>query len=118
MRIRIVVLAGFALLMGRAAVGQEYPKLEVPIDYSYARGNPANVGKPFSLNGGGGGIVFNFNSLIGFKMDLQGYASTTTTINNVLIVGPGGTSLGTVQATGNLFTYMFGPQFRFPTHTI
>jgi hypothetical protein len=119
MKIRTVVLVGVALLMGRSALAQEYAKWEIPIDYSYARGNPANVAKPFSLNGGGGGIVYNFNRFIGIKGDLQGYGSTTTVFNNVVVTHPDGTVtvFPTVSANGNLFTYMAGPQLRLPTHT-
>jgi opacity protein-like surface antigen len=119
MKMRTVLLVGVVLLMGRTAFAQEHAKWEVPIDYTYARGNPANVAKPFSLNGGGGGLVYNFNQFIGIKADLQGYGSTTSTFNNVAIVNPNGTitTIPRVSANGNLFTYMFGPQLRLPTHT-
>src|SRR6267154_487006 len=99
MKIRTVVLLGVGLLMGRTAFAQEYPKWEIPVDYTYARGNPANVAKPFSLNGDG---------------------STTSVFNNVNVVNPNGTItvIPQVRANGNLFTYMGGPQLRLPTHTI
>lgn len=54
MKIRTVLLVGVALLMGSSAFAQEYSKWEIPVDYTYARGNGANIA-PFSLNGGGGG---------------------------------------------------------------
>jgi hypothetical protein len=120
MKIRTVMLVGVALLMGRTAFAQEYSKWEVPVDYSYARGNPANVGKPFSLNGAGGGVVFNFNQFFGIKADLQGYGSTTSTFTNLRVPSQlpnGGTIIPTASAQGNLFTYMFGPQLRLPAHT-
>lgn len=120
MKIRTVVLVGVGLVMGRTAFAQEYPKWEIPVDYTYARGNPANVAKPFSLNGGGGGIIYNFNRYFGIKGDLQGYGSTTSVFNNVTVVNPNGTItvIPQVRANGNLFTYMGGPQLRLPTHTI
>jgi hypothetical protein len=120
MKIRHVIVVGFALLMGRSALAQEYAKWEIPVDYSYARGNPSNVAHPFSLNGGGGGIVYNFNRYFGIKGDLQGYGSTTSTFNNVVVTHPDGTTtvIPFVSAQGNLFTYMGGPQLRLPTHTI
>src|SRR5882672_10218291 len=120
MKIRTVMLLGVGLLMGGTAFAQEYPKWEIPVNYTYARGNPANVAKPFSLNGGGGALVYNFNRYIGVKGDLQGYGSTTSTFNNVVVVNPNGTptTISHVSAQGNLFTYMAGPQFRLPTHTI
>ncbi len=119
MKMRSVLLVGVVLLIGRTAFAQEYAKWEIPVDYSYARGNPANVAKPFSLNGAGGGIVYNFNRFFGIKGDLQGYGSTTSTFNNVRVVNPDGTItlIPQVKANGNLFTYMAGPQLRLPTHT-
>jgi opacity protein-like surface antigen len=116
MRIRMTILMAFALLVAGAAFGQDHPRWEVPIDYTYARGYPANVAKPFSLNGGGGGIVFNFNKYVGIAMDLQGYASTTATFTNVLVVTPHSTGLTSFTASGNLLTYMAGPQVRLPHH--
>jgi Outer membrane protein beta-barrel domain len=118
MKIRTVLLVGVVLLMGRTSFAQEYSKWEVPVDYTYARGNGANIA-PFSLNGGGGGIVYNFNRFFGIKGDLQGYGSTTRVFNNVSIVNPDGTITLIPQArvNGNLFTYMAGPQLRLPTHT-
>jgi Outer membrane protein beta-barrel domain len=118
MKIRTVLLVGVALLMGRTAFAQEYSKWEIPADYSYARGNGQNIA-PFSLNGGGGGIVYNFNRFFGVKGDLQGYGSTTRVISNVSVVNPNGTItlIPQVRVNGNLFTYMGGAQLRLPTHT-
>jgi opacity protein-like surface antigen len=119
MRVRTVMLMGVALLMGETAFAQEYAKWEESVDYTYARGNPANVGKPFSLNGGGGAVVYNFNGFIGIKGDLQGYGSTTRTVNDLVLVNPEGvaTIVNSTSVESNLFTYMAGPQFRVPTHT-
>lgn len=121
MRIRIVVLVGLALLVGRSAFAQEYDKWEIPGNYTYASGNPANVLHHFALNGGGGGIVYNFNRFWGIKGDLQGYGASTSTFTSVTVVNPLiGTTvvIPSVSASGNLFTYMGGPQLRLPTHTI
>ncbi len=121
MRIRSLLLVGVVLLVGRTTFAQEYSKWEVPVDYSYARGSAANGATSFSLNGAGGAVVFNFNRYIGIKADLQGYGSTTTTFTSVVVANPlitGGTTIvPSISANGNLFTYMFGPQFRLPTHT-
>src|SRR5271169_2433879 len=118
MKIRTVLLVGVALLMGRTAFAQEYSKWEIPADYSYARGNGANIA-PFSLNGGGGGVVYNFNQFFGIKGDFQGYGSTTRVFTNVVAVNPlvAGAVIPQVTVQGNLFTYMAGPQLRLPTHT-
>jgi hypothetical protein len=119
MRVRTVMLIAIALLMGEAAFAQEYAKWEESADYTYARGNPANVGKPFSLNGGGGATVYNFNGFIGIKMDLQGYGSTTHTVSNFVAVNPAGvaTIVNSASFQSNLFTYMGGAQLRVPAHT-
>jgi hypothetical protein len=119
MRVRTVMLMAMALLMGKTAFAQEYARWEESLDYSYARGNPANVGKPFSLNGGGGALVYNFNAFIGIKIDLQGYGSPTRTVTNLAVVNPNGvtTIADTASIQSNLFTYMFGPQLRIPSHT-
>lgn len=118
MRIKSTILIAVSLLMAGATFAQDFPRVEVPIDFTYARGYPANVAKPFSLNGGGGGVVFNFNKYIGVALDLQGYASTTATFNNITVVRPGGTIVGNFSASGNLLTYMAGPQVRLPGHVI
>jgi hypothetical protein len=121
MKIKHVVFVGVALLMGRSAFAQEYAKWEVPVDYSYAYGNPssANLGHSISFNGGGGALVYNLNRFFGIKGDLQGYSSTTQKFNNVTLTNPDGTTtvIPFVMASGNLFTYMGGPQLRLPTHT-
>jgi opacity protein-like surface antigen len=119
MRIRIVVLVGLALLMGRSAFAQEYDKTEISGNYSYASGNPANTLHRFALNGGGGAIVYNFNRFFGIKGDLQGYGASTSTFT-ALTVNPliaGATIVPSVSASGNLFTYLGGAQLRLPTHT-
>ena len=104
-----IVVAG--LLMSVTAWSQEFPKAEVGFDYSYARFAP-NVANSqgHSLNGGGGTLVFNINSYLGIKADLQGYGSNTT--NFVILPGPNFPTGGTANVQGNLFTYLFGPQIK------
>jgi hypothetical protein len=120
MKIRIVVLVGLALLMGRTAFAQEYDKMELSGNYTYASGNPSNVLHHFALNGGGGAFDYNFNRFFGLKWDMQGYGASTSTFTAVTVVNPliaGTTVIPSVSASGNLFTYMGGPQLRLPTHT-
>src|SRR5258707_1223591 len=101
------ILAGAGIvLLTLAAAAQEFPRAEVAIDYSFARYSPsAAYTKGHSLNGGGGSFVYNLNSYLGLKMDLQGYGSNTTSFiippNNVF---PGG-AIGRVLAS--LFPYIF-----------
>jgi hypothetical protein len=121
MKIRIVVLVGLALLIGRTAFAQEYDKMELSGNYSYASGNPSNALHNFALNGGGGAFVYNFNRFFGIKWDMQGYGASTSTFSDVTVVNPlitGGTTvIPSISASGNLFTYMGGVQLRLPTHT-
>ena len=109
--IRKPILLGVVLLLGLTAFAQEYPKVELGVDYTYARYNPSHayVKNGYSLNGAGGSVNFNINKYLGIKMDLQGYGSNTKTFT-----APAGTSIcpGGCSASlqANLFTYMFGPQ--------
>ncbi len=83
MRMRSAYTLGILLLFGTAALAQDYPKVEVGLNYSYIRFNAENQlknGGGFSLNGG---RTFNFGS------------NPT--------VCPGGSC--TVSAQGNLFLY-------------
>ena len=70
-----------------------------------------SFGNGHSLNGGGGSIVYNITSWIGLKADLQGYGSNTTRffipVGSALL--PKG---GVLTSSGNLFTYLFGPQIK------
>jgi hypothetical protein len=97
--------------LGLAAFAQDSPpKVEISVDYSYARFVPASkyVPNSYSLNGGGGAVDFNFSKYIGFVGEFEGYNSNTQTFT--IPAGgicPDGCS-GNVQA--NLFTYLFGPQ--------
>jgi len=113
-----LIFAVDVMLFGLPAWSQEHPKWEVPIDYSYvhyqaidfeSRNGAYQFGRNYNLNGGGGGVVYNFSHLIGLKAEFQGYASQTRTI----IVPAGNPFLpagGAASVSGNLFTYMFGPE--------
>jgi hypothetical protein len=63
MKIKSAIVLGSVLLLGTSALGQDNPKVELSIDYSYVHVNPQNnnIIKPFSLNGGGGAAAFFFN---------------------------------------------------------
>ena len=104
---------GIMLLLGIAAVAQEYPKAELALDYSYMHFAPSQAyTQNKSLNGGGGAFVWNFSNHIGVKMDLQGYGSFTNTFN-IPASTPGLPSGAHGSVSGNLFTYLFGPQLKF-----
>jgi hypothetical protein len=103
---KLALLAG-VLTLGVMAYAQDYPKVEVAVDYSYARFSPSHtyVNNSFSLNGGGGSVTYNLTKYLGLKSDFQGYGSNTQRFS---FTGCGATCTGNVQ--GNLFTYQFGPQ--------
>src|SRR5277367_3844388 len=111
MKIQNVFVIAIVISLGLTAFAQDStPKVELSIDYSYVRFNPAHAYVPntYSLNGGGGAIDFNFSKYIGFVAEFEGYSSNTQRFT--IPAGslcPAGCS-GNVQA--NLLTYMFGPQ--------
>ncbi len=106
------------LLFGLSALAQDFPKIEVSADYSYARYAASHAyTSSYSLNGGGGAVDFNFTPHLGIKMDLQGYGSNTQRFT-----APAGSAicpLGcSANVQGNLFTYLFGPQIGIRTGKI
>jgi len=108
MKISKLLMLCAVVLLGINAWSQDFPRVEVAADYSYARFYPVAGGtQSLSLNGGGGALVVNVTNYFGIKMDLQGYGS-----NNITWTSP---VYGIFQAQGNLFTYLFGPQIKFRT---
>ena len=106
MKNKWILLLGFVFLLSMTAFAQEYPKVEVPVGFSFVNVHPNQAGiTSFNVFGGGGAFVYNFSSLFGIKADFMGYTQ-----------GSGqkfyqdGTLVGNVS--GNLFTYMFGPQIK------
>jgi hypothetical protein len=112
-----IKLAGVVILLGVSAWAQEFPRFEAAFDYSFARFSPnAAYSQGHSLNGGGGSFMVNINEYLGIKADLQGYQSTTNTFTipqNVQF--PGG---ATGKASGDLFTYLFGPEIKVRAHML
>src|SRR5215467_14995988 len=117
MKIGSLFFAGAALLFGSATFAQDYPKIEVPLNYSYMRFNPenSNIVSGFSLNGGGGGVAVYVNHWLGIQAEFQGYMSTTRTFtfpatpNSPCPVGC------TFKTSGDLFTYNVGPVLKYRT---
>jgi hypothetical protein len=115
-RLFYIAMTGIALALSAAAqtTGQtqtkslDYPKWEVPVDFSFVNVHP-DLPKITSFNvfGGGLGGVWNFNQLIGIKADFQFYTQGTGVKNQLEHDGypPG-------QLSANLVTYMFGPQIK------
>src|SRR6516165_122429 len=106
MKVRFISVFVAALLFGGAVMAQDDHKVEVTGDYSYFRFNPG-LSKYFnshSLNGGGGDVTYFLTSMIGVKADLQGYGSYTECTKSTAPISG--------CASGNLFTYMFGPELK------
>jgi len=93
------ILLGTLLLAGVGASAQETaetPKLEVGVDYTYLRVNPANGLNAYNENGGSAYAEYNFNKVFGLVADLGGnYVGTTS-----------GVALNNTS-----FDYLFGPRF-------
>lgn len=114
---KVIQLGIAVFLLALTAAAQEFPRYEVGADYSFVRFAPsAAYTQGHSLNGGGGSFVININEYLGIKADFQGYGSNKSTFNIPSNpVFPGGAS-GVVS--GNLFTYMFGPQIKVRAHGV
>ena len=117
MKIRHYLFVLVALLPAHAAFAQDYSRVDVSLDYSYFRFNPA-FSQPHSrsLNGGGIAFQYNINDTLGIKAEFMGYSATSFTYtfaSNTPVVNPLGTTVtipqGTYSSTGDMFTYMFGP---------
>jgi OmpA family len=118
MKLRTALIFAVDVMFGLSAWSQELPKLEVSVDYSYAHYQAIDFesknyffGQHYDIEGGGGAFVFNLRhrAAVGFKAEFQGYGSAT----RLIIVPPGNPFLpagGSASVSGNLFTYMFGPQ--------
>jgi hypothetical protein len=111
---RVAIILGCLLSLGTVVFGQDYPKIEIPIGYSYMHFNPenSNVVSGFSLNGGGGGVAVYIDDWIGIQAEFEGYGSATKTFafSGSNSFCPSGC---TVTANGSLFTYDVGPIFKY-----
>lgn len=109
---RNAFLFAVVLLSGPAVFAQDYARIEVPVGYSFMRFNPQYVINSFSLNGGGAGFAYYFNSILGFQANFAIYGS----LNRTFAFPSGGTAClaaCTITAQANLLTYHIGPIFKF-----
>jgi hypothetical protein len=60
----------------------------------------------FNVNGGGGAFVYNVSNWIGLKVDFFGYDAGSGFKQDIRNLGYSG------AASGNVITYMFGPQIK------
>lgn len=107
-----LLAVGVMLFTGIFGIAQEYPKAELALDYSYLHFAPAQkFTSNHSLNGGGGAFVYNLAKHLGVKADLQGYGSSTSSFS--IPASPSLPSGANGTVSGNMFTYLFGPQLKF-----
>jgi opacity protein-like surface antigen len=115
MKRNMTLLIGAILFAGLPLAAQENtPKAQLELGYSYARFSPSVPQSPSrSLNGGSGAFTYVFNRWWGIKADLAGYGSQTAF--TTFAPSPGLPNGGTVRTSGNLFTYLFGPEITYRT---
>ena len=105
---KLICLLGFLCVVTMVSVAQtEYPKVELAGGYSYVNLNPQVISSQ-NFNGGGGAFVYNVSPLFGIKADFMGYGGGTGWTN--YLRNHGYPISG--SASGNAFTYMFGPQIK------
>jgi opacity protein-like surface antigen len=104
MKLGNALVLGIVLLFAIPAFAQDdQGKVEVSANFSFARWNPAkNYANSVNLYGGGGSFTYFLTQYIGVKAEFLGYGSQNQTITC-------NACEGNIVASGNLFTYMFGP---------
>ena len=108
MKKKSIFVLGFVFSLTMTAFTQDFPKFEADFGYSLINFHPnAAQITSFNLNGGGGGFVYNITPMIGIKADLMGYTSSSGFRDSLRHL-PGFSG----AASGNVFTYMFGPQIK------
>jgi len=103
-----IICVLFVLAVSLVAFAQDVPKFEVPVGFSFVNVHPDLTPiTSFNVFGGGGGFVYNITPVIGIKADFNGYTQGSGLRGKLTQAGY---TVGNLQ--GNVFTYMFGPQFK------
>jgi hypothetical protein len=115
MTTRSALIFGVVLLFGTTILAQDYPKVEVPVGYSYMRFNPenSNIVSSFSLPRGGGGVTVFVNHAFGISAEFNGFSNLTKTFTFPTTANSPCPAGRTVKADGNLFTYSIDPVFKY-----
>ncbi len=108
MRIQAALIVGALLLCGLPAFAQDdHSKVDLFLGYSYLRFSPALSGNPsYNFNGGGGAVTYNFNHWFGLEAEFTQVGAGNLTVNS-------STGLNSLTTSGNFFTYLFGPEFKY-----
>jgi opacity protein-like surface antigen len=108
MKFRNALVLGIVLLFAIPAFAQDEGKVDVSGNFSYVQWNPAkNYANSVNLYGGGGSITYFLTQSIGIKGEFLGYGSQN---NYIKVLTAEGNNV--IVASGNLFTYMFGPVYK------
>ena len=103
-----IVCVLFVMAACMFTVAQDVPKFEVPVGFSFVNVHPDLTPiTSFNVFGGGGGFVYNVTPVIGIKADFNGYTQGSGLRDKLTSAGY---TAGNIN--GNVFTYMFGPQFK------
>ena len=109
MRGKTVTGVVFAALAGLSPVAHAQ-RGELAGNYSFVVYNPAkNLAGQRDLSGGGGSVGLNLGEYVTMKAEFESYEATTLTYH--VTAPPPGVNAGTFETKGDLFTYLFGPQF-------
>jgi opacity protein-like surface antigen len=101
---KYLVLAGLFLIMGSAAIAQDYPVVETSPSFAYQRNGEVFGGSQnFNCAGGGGTFAYNVSSVVGIAADLN--FCKVFGLNNTYGVGS--------KVNGSEQTFVFGPRFTY-----
>src|ERR1043166_7377734 len=81
---------------GIVLVGQDMPRADVLLGYSFFRVNSARNIPAFSMNGGLGTFGLNINNHVGLEFEFGGYHNG---------------NIHDIETDTTYFTYLFGPRF-------
>ncbi len=103
---KVTYFAVFILVFAVSALGQETPKAEVSLGYSFVRVNPGAPIEGANLHGGSASFAYNLNDWFGLVADLGGYKLSEITV----------TAFGPVSLDAIGFTYLVGPRLSYRKH--
>lgn len=91
------------------------PKVEIFLGYSRfgtVSDNIVNGNRIISVNGGSASITYNFDRWIGLIADVGGYDDS-----QIVLTGNGANQPLTINSSGKVYTYLFGPRLSYRNTT-
>jgi len=99
---------------GAEVQSESTPKVELFLGYSYWRSVPDSTGNRIDgMNGGSTSLAYNFNSHIGLVADFAGFGVDSLEFSRL---GPAYSPSRNVNASGTVFSVLFGPRVSFRNH--